>query len=50
MLQDKINYSIALLRKCEKMALDYDPENGFYLAFPVEKIVKHFITSQRWLV
>ena len=29
MLQDKINYSIALLRKCEKMALDYDPENGF---------------------
>ncbi|WP_293738938.1 phosphoadenosine phosphosulfate reductase family protein [uncultured Parabacteroides sp.] len=32
-LQDKINYSIALLRKCEKMALDYDPENGFYLAF-----------------
>lgn len=33
MLQDKINYSIALLRKCEKMALDYDPENGFYLAF-----------------
>lgn len=50
MLQDKINYSIALLRKCEKMALDYDPENGFYLAFSGGKIVKHFITSQRWLV
>ena len=32
-LQSKINYSIALLRKCEQMALDYDPENGFYLAF-----------------
>lgn len=32
-LQSKIDYSIALLRKCEKMALDYDPENGFYLAF-----------------
>lgn len=32
-LQSKINYSIALLRKCEQMALDYDPDNGFYLAF-----------------
>lgn len=32
-LQSKIEYSIALLRKCEQMALDYDPENGFYLAF-----------------
>jgi phosphoadenosine phosphosulfate reductase len=32
-LQSKIAYSIALLRKCEQMALDYDPENGFYLAF-----------------
>lgn len=32
-LQSKIDYSIALLRKCEKMALDYDSENGFSLAF-----------------
>lgn len=32
-LQSKIDYSLALLRKCEQMALDYDPENGFYLAF-----------------
>lgn len=32
-LQSKIEYSIALLRKCEKMALDYDSENGFSLAF-----------------
>ena len=32
-LQSKIEYSIALLRKCEQMALDYDPDNGFYLAF-----------------
>ncbi|WP_294590914.1 phosphoadenosine phosphosulfate reductase family protein [uncultured Bacteroides sp.] len=32
-LQDKIEYSIALLRKCEQMALDMDPENGFRLAF-----------------
>lgn len=32
-LQSKIDYSIALLRKCERMALDMDPENGFYLAF-----------------
>lgn len=32
-LQSKIEYSIALLRKCEQMALDMDSENGFYLAF-----------------
>ena len=32
-LQSKIDYSIALLRKCEQMALDYDPTDGFYLAF-----------------
>lgn len=32
-LDDKINYSIELLRKSEKMALKMDPENGFYLAF-----------------
>lgn len=32
-LQQKIDYSIALLRKCEQMALEYDPENGFYLPF-----------------
>lgn len=32
-LQSKIDYSIALLRKCEQMALEYDSENGFYLAF-----------------
>lgn len=32
-MQSKIDYSIALLRKCEQMALDYDPEDGFYLAF-----------------
>ena len=27
-MQSKIDYSIALLRKCEQMALDYDPEDG----------------------
>lgn len=32
-LQSKIEYSITLLRKCERMALELDPENGFYLAF-----------------
>jgi len=32
-LQDKINYSISLLQKAERMALDFDPDNGFYLAF-----------------
>lgn len=32
-LQEKIDYSIDLLRKCEPMALYFDPENGFYLAF-----------------
>ncbi len=32
-LDDKIQYSIDLLKKSEKMALKMDPENGFYLAF-----------------
>lgn len=32
-LDKKIDYSIALLRKAESMALLLDPENGFYLAF-----------------
>lgn len=32
-LQSKIDYSITLLRKSERMALELDPENGFYLAF-----------------
>lgn len=32
-LQNKIDYSIDLLRKAEKMALRLDPENGFWLAF-----------------
>lgn len=32
-LQSKIDYSIALLRKSEQIALEYDPESGFYLAF-----------------
>lgn len=32
-LQSKIDYSITLLRKSERMALELAPENGFYLAF-----------------
>lgn len=32
-LARKIEHSIELLRKTEKMALHLDPENGFYLAF-----------------
>ena len=32
-LKKKIEYSIDLLRKSEKMAIRLDPENGFYLAF-----------------
>nr|DAG54146.1 MAG TPA: phosphoadenosine-phosphosulfate reductase [Caudoviricetes sp.] len=32
-LQDKLMYSINLLRKAEKIALHYDPENGFYNTF-----------------
>ena len=32
-LQEKIDYSVSLLRKAEKLALQLDPENGFYLAF-----------------
>lgn len=32
-LSEKIDYSINLLKKSEKMALRLDPENGFYLSF-----------------
>lgn len=32
-LQLKIDYSIAMLRRYEKLAKLYDPEEGFYLAF-----------------
>lgn len=32
-LQNKIDYSIDLLRRSEKLARMYDPDNGFYLAF-----------------
>lgn len=32
-LQEKIEYSINLLRKAESLALQYDPQDGFYLAF-----------------
>lgn len=32
-LDEKIEYSINLLRKSEEIALRMDPENGFYLAF-----------------
>lgn len=32
-LRRKMEYSIALLRKGERIALSYDKENGFYLAF-----------------
>lgn len=32
-LQAKLDYSIELLRKAEKVALRLDPVNGFYLAF-----------------
>ena len=32
-LQEKIDYSVNLLQKAEKLALQLDPENGFYLAF-----------------
>ena len=32
-LQSKIDYSISLLRRYEKLAKLYDPEDGFYLGF-----------------
>ena len=32
-LQDKIDYSVNLLRRAEKLALAYDPAGGFHLAF-----------------
>lgn len=31
--ENKLNHSIELLRKAERIALKYDSENGFYLAF-----------------
>ena len=32
-LEDKIRHSVELIRKGEKMALEFDPENGYHLAF-----------------
>lgn len=32
-LQDKIVYSVSLIRKAEKLALAYDPQNGYYNTF-----------------
>ncbi len=32
-LQKKVLYSVNLLRKAEKLAKAYDPDNGYYLAF-----------------
>ena len=32
-LRRKLDYSVDLLRKAERMALRLDPENGFWLAF-----------------
>ena len=32
-LKEKMLHSIQLLRKAERIALSYDNENGFYLAF-----------------
>lgn len=32
-LRAKMEYSVALLKKAEKIALSYDTENGYYLAF-----------------
>lgn len=32
-LQEKIKHSVELLRKAEKLALAYDPENGYYNTF-----------------
>lgn len=32
-LRNKIQHSVELIRKAEKLALIYDPENGFYNTF-----------------
>ncbi|PXV62368.1 phosphoadenosine phosphosulfate reductase [Dysgonomonas alginatilytica] len=32
-LKQKIDYSVNLIKKAERLALQYDPSNGFYLAF-----------------
>lgn len=36
-LVQKIDYSISVLKKAEKLALKYDPEDGFYLAMSFGK-------------
>lgn len=35
--QKKLKHSVDLLRKAEKLALKYDAEDGFYLAFSAGK-------------
>ena len=35
--QEKIKHSVELLRKAEKLALAYSPDEGFYLSFSMGK-------------
>ena len=43
LLKQKIEHSIQLLKKAEKLAIRYDSEDGFFLAFRAERIVRHSI-------
>lgn len=43
LLKQKIEHSIELLKKAEKLALRYDPDEGFFLPFQEERIVRHSI-------
>lgn len=46
--QEKIKHSVELLRKAEKLALAYSPNEGFYLSCSVQaRIVSVFITLPR---
>ena len=47
-LKEKIDYSIALMRKAEKLALEYDPVDGFYLAFSGGKDSQAIYLLRRW--
>ena len=43
LLKQKIEYSIALLKKAEKLAIRYDSEDGFFSPFQEEKTLRHSI-------
>ena len=47
-LRRKMEYSISLLRKAEKLALAYDTRGGYYLAFSGGKDVRRSSILHSW--